>query len=79
MLLEQGAALTLRHTAPDAELDAVVQGVGSTFGDHRTVPTNDGRFSLSSAADEKLIRISRAAESFRDPGDSGFPARRLLD
>lgn len=79
MLLEQCAALTLRHTAPDAELHAVVQGVGSALGDHRAMPTDDGGLSLSSAADEKLVGISRAAETFRDPRDSGFPARYLLN
>ena len=31
MLLEQGAALTFGHAAPDAELDAVVEGVGAAF------------------------------------------------
>ena len=78
MLLEQGAALTLRHTAPDAELDAVVQCVGAAFGDHWTVPADDGGFSLSRAADEKLIGVGSATESFRDPGDSGLSARCLL-
>ncbi len=78
MLLEQGTALTLRHTAPDAELNAVVQSVRSAFGDDRAVPADDGGLSLGSAADEKLVGISRTTETFRDPRDSGFPARWLL-
>jgi hypothetical protein len=78
VLFEQGATLALRHTAPDTELDAVVQSVSSAFGDDRAMPADDGGLSLSGAADEKLVGISRATESFRDPRDSGFPARCLL-
>ena len=57
MLLEQGAALTLGHAAPHAELDAVIQRVCAAFGDHRTVPADDGGLALSGAADEELVRV----------------------
>lgn len=73
MLLEQGAALTLGHTAPDAELHTIVEGVGSAFGDHRTVPADDRGFALRSTANKQLIGIRRPAQSLRDPGYAGFP------
>ena len=74
MLLEQGAALTLGHTAPHAEFDAVVQCIGAALGDHRTVPTDDGRLALGSAAYEELIGIGRPAQGLGDPGDPRLPA-----
>ncbi len=52
MLLEQGPALTLRHPAPDAELDPVVECIGTTFGDDRAVPADDRRFALRGATYE---------------------------
>jgi hypothetical protein len=52
MLLEQGAALTFGHAAPDAELDAIVEGVGAAFQNHRAVPADHGGFALGGAADE---------------------------
>ena len=61
MLLEQGPALTFRHAAPHAELDAVIQGVGPALGDHRTVPADDRGLPLSSPANEQLIGITRSA------------------
>ena len=61
MLLEQGAALTLGHSAPDAELDPVVERVGPALGDDRTVTTDDGGFALSGTADKQLIGIRRSA------------------
>ena len=73
MLLEQGAALTLGHSAPDAELHTIVEGVGSTFGDHRTVPADHRGFALRSTADKQLVGIGRSAQRLRDPGYSGFP------
>ena len=70
MLLEQGAALTLGHTAPHAEFDAVVEGIGTAFGDHRAVPADDGRLTLGGTADEQFIRISLATTGLGNPGDS---------
>lgn len=52
VLLEQCAALAFRHAAPDAELNAVIQCVGATFGDHRAVPADHRGFALSRTADE---------------------------
>ena len=72
VLLEQGAALAFRHAAPDAEFDAVVQGVGATFEDHWTMPTDDGGFALRCAANEEFIRIGLAASSLGHPGDTGL-------
>lgn len=57
MLLEQRAALTLGHASPDAELDAVVQGVRATLGDDGAVAADDRRLALRCAADEELIRV----------------------
>jgi hypothetical protein len=77
VLLEQGAALAFGHAAPDAELDAVVQGVGAAFEDHRTVPANDGGFALGGAADEKFIRIGLTASSLRYPSNTGLGLRAM--
>ncbi len=60
MLLEQRAALSFGHATPDAELDPVVQGIGTALRDHRAVPTDHRGFALGGAADEQLIRISGA-------------------
>lgn len=46
MLLEQGTTLTLGHSAPDSELDAIVQRIGAAFEDHRAVPTDHRGFPL---------------------------------
>ena len=72
VLLEQGAALAFRHAAPDAEFDAVIQGVGATFEDHWTMPADDGGFALGCAANEEFIRIGLAASSLGYPGDTGL-------
>jgi hypothetical protein len=52
MLLEKGAALTLGHTTPHAEFDAIVERVGTAFHDDGAVPADDGGFALGGAADE---------------------------
>jgi hypothetical protein len=52
VLLEQCPALALGHASPDTELDAIVEGVGAAFQDHRTVSTNHGRFALGGAPDK---------------------------
>jgi hypothetical protein len=61
MLLEQGPTLTLGHPAPHAELDAIVQCIGTAFGDDRTVAADDCRFPLRGAPHEKLVGIRRSA------------------
>jgi len=72
VLLEQRAALTFGHAAPNAELDAVVQGIGTTLENHRTVPANDGGFALGRAADEKFVWIGLTASSLGYPGDTSL-------
>jgi hypothetical protein len=52
MLLEQGAPLPLGHAAPHAELDSVVEGVSTTFGDYWAVAADNCRLSLGGATDE---------------------------
>ena len=77
VLLEQGAALAFGHAAPDAEFDAVVQGVGATFEDHGAVPADDGGLALGGAAYEEFIGIGLAASSLGNPGDTGLGLRAL--
>jgi hypothetical protein len=72
MLLEQGAALAFGHTAPDAELDAVVERVGATFQDHRAVPADDGGFALGGTPHEQFVWIGLAAPGLGYPGNAGF-------
>ena len=72
VLLEQGAALAFGHTAPHAELDAVVECVGAAFQDHRAMPADDGGFALRGAAHEQFIGIGLAASSLGYPGDAGL-------
>ena len=82
MLLEQGAALTLGHPAPDTEFDAIVQRVGTAFGDDRTVAADHCRFALRGAAHEQLVGIRRTAQSLGNPGDprfSVYPLKRTLN
>ena len=52
VLLEQCAALPLGHATPDTELDAVIEGVGAAFEDHRAVPADHCGFALGRATDE---------------------------
>ena len=72
VLLEQCAALAFGHAAPDAELDAVVQGVGAALRDHRAVPADHRGFALRGAADEQLVGIRLAASGLGNPSDPGF-------
>jgi hypothetical protein len=72
VLLEQRTALPLGHPTPHAELDPVVQGIGSTFEDHRAVPADHCGFALSGAADEEFIRIGLPAPRLRYPCDPSF-------
>ena len=75
VLLEQGAALTFGHAAPDAEFDTVVQGVGAAFEDHRTMSADNGGFALCGAAYEELVGIGLAASRLGYPGDTGLGLR----
>jgi hypothetical protein len=75
VLLEQGPALAFGHAAPYAEFDAVVQGVGATFENDRTMSADDGGLALGGAAHEEFIRIGLAASSLGYPGDTGLGLR----
>jgi len=72
VLLEQCSTLTLGHTTPNSELNSVVEGVGTAFGDHRAVSTNHRSLALSGAANEQLVRVGRPAQSLGYPGDTGL-------
>ena len=72
VLLEKGAALAFGHAAPDAEFDAVVQGVSATLEDHGAMPANDGGFALCCAAYEEFVGIGLAAASLGYPSDTGL-------
>jgi len=75
MLLEQSAALTFGHAAPDAEFDAVIKCVGAAFKDHRAMSADDCGLALCGTADEELIGIGLAASSLGYPGDTGLGLR----
>jgi hypothetical protein len=60
VLLEQGTTLTFGHATPHAELDPIVEGVGTAFQDHRAMPADDRGFALGSPAHEKFIGIGLA-------------------
>jgi hypothetical protein len=77
VLLEQGAALAFSHAAPDAEFDAVVEGVCAALENHRTVPTDDGGLALGGTAYEEFIGIGLAASSLGYPRDTGLGLRAL--
>jgi hypothetical protein len=72
MLLEQGAALTFGHAAPDAEFDAIVERIGAAFHDDGAVPADYGGFALGSAANEQLIGIGLSAARLGNPRDAGL-------
>jgi hypothetical protein len=72
VLLEQRTPLALSHPSPDAELDAVVQCVGSALGDHRAVAADDRGLSLGSTADEQFVGVGLAAARLGNPRDPGF-------
>jgi hypothetical protein len=72
VLLEKGAALAFGHATPDAELDAVIQGVGATLEDHGAMTADDGGFALCCATYEEFVGIGLTASSLGYPGDTGL-------
>jgi hypothetical protein len=72
VLLEQSTALAFGHAAPDPEFDAVVEGVGAAFQNHRTVSTNHGSFALGGPADKQFVWISLAAAGLGYPSYAGL-------
>lgn len=77
MLLQKGAALTLSHTAPHAELDAVVERIGTALGHDGTMPANNSGLPLSGTPDEQFVGIGLSAQRFGYPCDPGFAIRTL--
>ena len=56
---------------------SIVEGIGPTFENHRTVPADDGGLALRGAAYEEFIWIGLAASSLGHPGDTGLGLRAL--
>ena len=75
VLLEQSPALALSHATPDTELDAVVEGVGAAFRDHRAVPTDHCGFALGRAAYEQFVGVRLSTAGLGDPGNPGLGLR----
>jgi hypothetical protein len=65
--LEQCPTLTLRHTAPDAELGVVVQRVGEALGDHRAAHADLLGAVLGSPPDEQGVGHGLAAGAVLRP------------
>ncbi len=55
-------SLTFGHTAPDAVLDALVQGVGQAFGAHGAAGTHSLRPVSRSSLDEQFVRVGALAQ-----------------
>ena len=69
---QQCAALPLRHSAPHAELDAVVQRIGQALRAHRASGAHRLGPVLRCSLNEQFIRIGSAAGCLRTP--VGYPA-----
>ena len=65
--LEQRPALALGHPAPDAELGAVVEGVGQALGDDRAALADDLGGLLGRALDEEGVGVRLRAPPQRRP------------
>jgi hypothetical protein len=61
VLFEERPSLAFGHAAPYAELDTVVQRVGTAFEHYRAVPADHRSLTLCGSADEELIGICRPA------------------
>lgn len=55
-------SITFRHPAPDAVLDALVQGVGQAFGAHGAAGTHGLRPILGGSHDEQFVRVGTLAQ-----------------
>lgn len=71
-LPQQCAALPLRHSAPHAEFDAIVERIGQALGPHRTSGAHRLGPVLRCPLYEQFIRIGSAAGCLRTP--VGYPA-----
>src|SRR5579859_7424007 len=71
---QQGAALALGHSAPDAELNAVVERVRKALGADRATPADELGAVLGSTLDKQLVRVSPLAGGACGPvGDPHVP------
>jgi hypothetical protein len=75
MLLEQRTALAFGHTAPNTELNAIVERVGATFQNYRAMSANNCCLALGGAAYEEFIWIGLAATRLGYPRDAGLGLR----
>lgn len=72
MLAQQRTALTFGHATPDAEFDAIVEGVGAAFELDRTVTADRCGLALRGSPNEKFIGVSPSAAGLRHPGQAFF-------
>ncbi|MBM7368380.1 hypothetical protein JOC45_003096 [Gordonia hydrophobica] len=72
MLTEERASLALGHSAPDTELDPIVECVGPALELYRAVPANCRGLPLSCSADEQIVRVTSTTTSLGDPSQSSF-------
>ena len=75
MLAEECATLTFGQSAPDAELDAVIECIGTAFELHRAVAADDCGFPLSRSTNEEFIGILATATRPCHPRQSSFVGR----
>src|SRR5215467_8240072 len=75
---QQGAALPLGHAAPDAELDAVVQGVGQALGPHGAATADQLGPVLCRTLDEKLVWVRLLARGTTGPVSDPHVVQLLL-
>lgn len=80
MLEQHGPALTLGHSTPDAELDAVVEGVGEALGDDRAPLADHFGVLLGRPPHEQGVGVDAHAPPFarpmlREGARGGVPVR----
>src|SRR5690606_6128166 len=64
---QQRTALAFGHASPHAEVDAVVEGFGETFGPHGAAHADDLRAILFGATDEQPVRVGVPAVRLDPP------------
>src|SRR5215469_15697187 len=64
---EQRTALPFGHTAPDTELDPVIESVSKALCPHLAAAADQLGPVLRRALDEKLVRVSSLARGTRSP------------
>src|SRR5690349_23975409 len=76
MLFDQLSALPLGHSAPDPELDLVVERIGKALRDHRALAAYDRRPFLGRTGHEEFVGISGATARLGDPCKSALARKR---